>query len=127
MTTLAFSLLVDYLPQDKAVKIVDLQRGDLYPIRTGTPASLRVLFGRIWITEPGRRDDLFAGAGDELTVRPKSEALVEALGFARLTITAQREPAARPAQRAASRSAWRRWMGARAAAAAAGGHVSATV
>jgi hypothetical protein len=109
------------------VKIVDLQRGDLYPIRTGTPASVRVLFGRIWITEPGRRDDLFAGAGDELTVRPKGEALVEALGFARLTITAQREPAARPAQRAASHSTWRRWMGARAAVATPGGHVSATV
>lgn len=67
-------------------RIVDLQRGQLLRLDTARGARVQVLYGAIWLTEPGRSDDVFAGSGDDVVLDRGGRVLIEAQGFARLIV-----------------------------------------
>lgn len=68
------------------MKIIDLQHGEAFAFDAGAGRPVQVLYGRIWLTEPGRRDDVFAASGDEISLSKGGRVLVEALGFARIAV-----------------------------------------
>lgn len=72
-------------------RIIDLHGGELLRLDAAAGAQVRVLFGAIWLTEPGRLADVFAASGDEIVLGHGGQVLVESQGFARLVV-----PAARP-------------------------------
>ena len=63
-----------------------LAPGALLHISEGRGHSLRVLEGRIWVTEEGRPDDVFADAGQTVTFEQPGLAVVTAEGRRRATI-----------------------------------------
>jgi hypothetical protein len=72
-------------------RIIDLHGGELLRLDAAAGAQVRVLFGTIWLTEPGRLDDVFAAGGDEVVLHRGGRVLLEAQRFARVIV-----PAARP-------------------------------
>jgi hypothetical protein len=53
----------------------------------GRPGTrVRVLYGSMWLTEEGRPQDVFAGCGDEVTLRAHGLSVIEALGVARVQL-----------------------------------------
>jgi hypothetical protein len=44
-------------------RIIDLQGGHLLRLDAARGDRVQVLFGSIWLTEPRRLDDVFAGSG----------------------------------------------------------------
>jgi len=77
-------------------RIIDLQGGELLRLDAAAGCRVEVLFGAIWLTEPRRLDDVFAGSGDEVVLAHGGRVLVEAQGFARVIV-----PAARPQSKVA--------------------------
>jgi len=71
------------------MKIVDLQRGELFAF-SGQHCRIQVLFGRVWLTETGRLDDVFADAGETIELASSGRVLVEAFGFARIAVATRR-------------------------------------
>ena len=63
-----------------------LAAGALLHISDGRGHSLRVLVGRIWVTEEGRVEDVFAEAGDTVTFEKPGRAVVTAEGRRRATV-----------------------------------------
>ena len=47
---------------------------------------VRVLYGAMWLTEEGRTQDIFAGCGDEVTLRSGGLSVIEGLGAARVQV-----------------------------------------
>ena len=72
-------------------RIIDLNGSGLLRLDAAKGAEVRVLFGTVWLTEPGRLDDVFATSGDVIVLDHGGQVLVESQGFARLLV-----PAARP-------------------------------
>lgn len=87
------------------MKIVDLQRGDLLSFSAASGHRIQVLFGQIWLTEPGRLDDVFASQGESVTLQSRGRVLVESSGFARVAMT----PAANGPLRSATLTSLRRF------------------
>jgi hypothetical protein len=53
----------------------------------GRPGTrVRVLYGAMWLTEEGRTQDIFAGCGDEVTLRSGGLSVIEGLGVARVQV-----------------------------------------
>ncbi len=77
-------------------RIIDLQGGELLRLDAAAGSRVQVLFGAIWLTEPRRLDDVFAGSGDEVVLAHGGRVLLEAQGFARVIV-----PAARPQSKVA--------------------------
>lgn len=72
--------------------------------RPGT--RLKVLAGRVWLTEEGQPGDQFAVAGEELRIAGRGRSIVEGLGSARVQVI---EPARGWATRlSAALALWRR-------------------
>jgi Protein of unknown function (DUF2917) len=71
-------------------RIIDLHGGELLRLDAAAGAQIRVLFGTVWLTEPGRFDDVFAASGDEIVLDHGGQVLVESQGFARLVVPARR-------------------------------------
>jgi hypothetical protein len=69
-------------------RIIDLQRGELLRLDAARGDRVQVLYGAVWLTEPHRLDDVFAGSGDEVVLDHGGRVLVEAQGFARLIVPA---------------------------------------
>jgi hypothetical protein len=69
-------------------RIIDLQRGELLRLDTARGDRVQVLFGKVWLTEPRRLDDVFAGSGDEVMLDHGGRVLIEAQGFARVIVPA---------------------------------------
>lgn len=67
-------------------RIVDLHGGALLAIDAAAGARVRVLHGTVWLTEPGRRDDVFAASGAQVPLERGGRVLIEALGFARVAV-----------------------------------------
>ena len=67
-------------------RIVDLQGGQLLRLSAASGARVQVMFGAIWLTEPGRPDDVFASDGEEVILGCGDGVLIEAQGFARLIV-----------------------------------------
>lgn len=70
----------------RAVKIIDLQPGESFAFDAGAGRPVPVLYGRIWLSEPGRCDELFAASGDEISLSKGGRLLVEAVGFASVAV-----------------------------------------
>lgn len=75
-------------------QIIDLQRGQMLRLDAARGDRVQVLFGDVWLTEPRRLDDVFAGSGDEIVLDHGGGVLVEAQGFARVVV-----PSTRPSAR----------------------------
>lgn len=69
-------------------RIIDLHGGELLRLDAAAGSRLQVLFGAVWLTEPRRLDDVFAGSGDEIVLDHGGQVLVESQGFARLIVPA---------------------------------------
>lgn len=67
-------------------RIIDLNGGELLRLDAVAGAELRVLFGTVWLTEPGRLEDVFATSGDVIVLDHGGRVLVEPQGFARLLV-----------------------------------------
>ena len=53
----------------------------------GRPGTrIRVLFGSMWLTEEGCAQDVFAGCGDEVTLKSGGLSVIEGLGAARVQV-----------------------------------------
>jgi hypothetical protein len=91
-------------------RIIDLQRGELLRLDAARGDRVQVLYGAVWLTEPRRLDDVFAGSGDEVVLDRGGRVLIEAQGFARLVVPAS--PPAAGVEGAAARllGALRRWL-----------------
>ena len=75
-------------------RIIDLHGGELLRLDAAAGSRLQVLFGAVWLTEPRRLDDVFAGSGEEIVLAHGGRVLVEAQGFARAIVAApQPQPA----------------------------------
>ena len=82
-------------------RIIDLQRGQLLRLDAARGERVQVLFGTVWLTEPRRLDDVFAGSGEDVVLDHGGPVLVEAQGFARLIV-----PASRPAAGSVAVAQW---------------------
>jgi len=47
---------------------------------------VQVLYGRVWLTESGRLEDVFAASGEVIDLSRRGLVLVEGLGFARIAV-----------------------------------------
>jgi hypothetical protein len=89
-------------PPEIAVQILDLQNGHLLTLSPGTAQRVQVLYGRIWLTENGRSEDVFAASGEVIDLSPRGRVLIEGLGFARIAVVAPAPRGAAPSWRAVS-------------------------
>ncbi len=90
------------------MKIIDLVHGELLAV----PADahrLQVMFGRVWLTERGAAQDVFAASGECIDLAGRRQVLVEGLGFARVALLAAAASPSRPGRAAALRRLLLRW------------------
>lgn len=76
-------------PVEPAVQILDLSPGQLLSLSAARVRQVQVLYGRVWLTETGRSEDVFASSGEVIDLSPRGQVLVEGLGFARIAVLAQ--------------------------------------
>jgi hypothetical protein len=91
------------------VRTVALDHQRLLVITRRPDARIKVLSGRVWLTEEGLAGDQFASAGEELRVAGHGRVVVEGLGCARVRLVEPRRGWA--ARMAALRSALSRISG----------------
>lgn len=70
------------------MQILDLHNGHLLTLSPGTAQRVQVLYGRVWLTETGRSEDVFAASGAVIDLSARGHALIEGLGFARIAVLA---------------------------------------
>lgn len=95
-------------------RTLDLPGGSLVPFTSIPGERVRILHGRVWLTEEGSRHDAFLASGEEVQLGSRGLAVIEALGPARVQLYEDlRGPTliARAARWALRRGAglWRRW------------------
>jgi Protein of unknown function (DUF2917) len=71
------------------LRTLDLPGGSLVPFASMPGERVRVLYGRIWLTEEGEARDAFLGSGEELSLAGRGVAVIEALGPARIELIEQ--------------------------------------
>lgn len=72
--------------QPTVFKTLDLPGGTLMPLAAVPGERVRVLCGRIWLTEEGSPHDAFLGRGEEVSLDTRGLAVIEALGPARIQL-----------------------------------------
>ena len=85
-------------------KTVDLPGGTLMPMASVPGERVRVLCGRIWLTEEGSPHDAFLARGEEVSLDTRGLAVIEALSPARIQLIES------VAMSSAALNAVRRWM-----------------
>jgi hypothetical protein len=85
------------------VQILDLESGHLLSLSPGTAQRVQVLYGRVWLTETGRSEDVFAASGAVIDLSPRGRVLIEGLGFARIAVLAPAPRGVAPSWRAVLR------------------------
>ena len=68
------------------VRILDLPGGSLVPFTSSPGERVRIVHGRVWLTEEGIVRDAFLASGDEVALDSRGLAVVEALGPARIQL-----------------------------------------
>lgn len=68
------------------VRTFDLPGGGLVPFTSSPGERVRILHGRVWLTEEGIRRDAFLASGEEVSLDSRGLAVVEALGPARIQL-----------------------------------------
>jgi len=67
-------------------RTLDLPGGSLVPFTSIPGERVRILFGRVWLTEEGIARDVFLASGDEVSLDSRGLAVIEALGPARVQL-----------------------------------------
>ena len=75
-------------------RTLDLPGGSLVPFVSVPGERVRILYGRVWLTEEGRTHDAFLASGEEARLDSRGLVVIEALGPARVQLY---EEARRPA------------------------------
>jgi Protein of unknown function (DUF2917) len=71
------------------LRTLDLPGGSLVPFASMPGERVRVLYGRVWLTEEGDARDAFLGSGEEASLAGRGVAVIEALGPARIELIAE--------------------------------------
>ena len=74
------------MKQATVFKILDLTGGTLVPFPSVRGERVRVLSGRVWLTEEGELNDEFLASGQEVTLGGHGLAVIEALTPARVQL-----------------------------------------
>lgn len=77
------------------MQILDLPSGQLLTLSAARARQVQVLYGRIWLTETGRSEDVFAASGDQIDLSRDGQVLIEGLGFARVAVLARADAGVR--------------------------------
>jgi hypothetical protein len=67
-------------------RTIDLGYEQMLVLESHPNMRLRVLFGGVWLTEEGVREDVFAGGGTEVALHTRGRALVEGLAPTQLQV-----------------------------------------
>jgi len=82
--------------------VVVLQRREVLAVQVGAGLRVSCLDGRLWITQQHRTDDIVLEAGGEVELSHAGQAVLQALGAARIALKASafaRGPGAGPSSR----------------------------
>jgi hypothetical protein len=71
-----------------AFHTLDLPGGSVVPFDSVPGERVRVLCGHVWLTEEGSAHDAFLGSGEEVRLATNGLAVIEALGPARVQLSA---------------------------------------
>lgn len=69
-----------------AFRTLDLPGGSLVPFISVPGGRVRILYGRVWLTEEGSARDAFLASGEEVSLGSRGLAVIEALGPARIQL-----------------------------------------
>jgi hypothetical protein len=100
------------------VQILDLPTGQMLALSADKAHHVQVLYGRVWLTETGRSEDVFAGSGEVIDLSRRGLVLVEGLGFARIAVVTRarrsglRLPRSLLSAGRATKATLRRWLAA---------------
>jgi hypothetical protein len=67
-------------------RTLDLPGGSLIPFTSAPGERVRILYGRVWLTEEGSARDAFLASGEEVSLDGRGLAVIEALGPARIQL-----------------------------------------
>jgi hypothetical protein len=67
-------------------RTLDLPGGSLVPFFSMPGERVRILAGRVWLTEEGSPNDAFLASGDEVRLGNRGLAVIEALAPARIQL-----------------------------------------
>lgn len=67
-------------------RTLDLPGGTLVPFPSVPGERVRILYGRIWLTEEGSTRDAFLASGEEVALGTRGLAVIEALGPTRIQL-----------------------------------------
>lgn len=73
-------------------RTLDLPGGSLVPFTSIPGERIRVLYGRIWLTEEGVSRDVFLASGEEVSLGSRGLAVIEAFGPARIQMVEDVRP-----------------------------------
>ena len=68
------------------LKTLDLPRGTLLPFASVPGDRVRVVCGRVWLTEEGSLRDAFLATGEEVSLGKRGLAVIETLSAARIQL-----------------------------------------
>lgn len=68
------------------LRTLDLPGGGLVPFASIPGGRVRILYGRVWLTEEGDTRDAFLASGEEVGLAGRGLAVIEALGPARIEL-----------------------------------------
>jgi hypothetical protein len=68
------------------LRTLDLPGGGMVPFPAVPGEQVRILYGRVWLTEEGGGYDAFLAGGDEIRLGNSGIAVIEALGPARVQL-----------------------------------------
>jgi hypothetical protein len=68
------------------LRTLDLPGGAMVPFPAVPGEQVRILYGRIWLTEEGGGSDAFLASGQEIRLCKRGLAVIEALGPARVEL-----------------------------------------
>jgi len=68
------------------LRTLDLPGGGMVPFPAVPGEQVRILYGRVWLTEEGGGGDAFLASGEEIRLGKRGLAVIEALGPARVEL-----------------------------------------
>jgi hypothetical protein len=68
------------------LRTLDLPGGGMVPFPAVPGEQVRILYGRVWLTEEGGGSDAFLASGEEIRLAQRGLAVIEALGPARVEL-----------------------------------------
>ena len=90
-------------------KTLDLPGGTLMPFASVPGERVRVVCGRVWLTEEGSLRDAFLATGEEVSLATRGLAVIETLSAARIQLV--ESDGISNAVRGVARR-WKRWLSA---------------